>query len=72
MPSLASLHLKAAGRQLDLLENITGLLSLDSTLARGFTVTTKGGKPVVKASGLKAGDEIVTRFKDGAIDSTVR
>ncbi len=72
LPSVASLQLKAAGRQLDLLENITGLLSLDSTLARGFTVTTKGGKPVVKASGLKAGDEIVTRFKDGAIDSTVR
>ena len=72
LPSLASLQLKAAGRQLDLLENITDLLSLDSTLARGFTVTTRGGKPVTNAADLKDGDEIVTRFKDGSVDSTVR
>ena len=48
------------------------LVSPLSTLARGYTITSnKDGQTITKSLELKSGDIITTRFKDGAVESTV-
>lgn len=71
LPALSSLHLRAAARQLDLLEHISELLGVEKTLGRGFTVTTFQGSPIRSVAGLNPGDELTTRLQDGEVKSTV-
>lgn len=40
-------------------------------LKKGYTMTLKDGKIVKQAEGLKAGDEVVTRFMDGEVKSII-
>ena len=46
----------------------------EQVLKRGYTITTlkKGGAVVKSAAQLREGDRIITRFVDGAAESTVR
>ncbi len=71
LPALSALHLRTASRQLDLLENISELLAVEKTLARGFTITTHLGSPLRSGADLKTGDELMTRFADGEVKSAV-
>lgn len=40
-------------------------------LKRGYSLTLKDGKIIKQADGLAIGDELVTRFADGEVRSTV-
>jgi exonuclease VII large subunit len=51
---------------------MTRLLSIESALERGFTLTTMDGKFVKTPAELKACDEIRTIFRDGEVGSEVR
>ncbi len=53
-------------------EHIIHLLSPDSILKRGYTLTIQNGKIVQSAKGLKKGDLLTTKFKDGVVESEVR
>lgn len=47
------------------------LLSVELTLEKGYTITGRGGKPLLSCKDVKHGDEIETRFFDGTIKSKV-
>jgi exodeoxyribonuclease VII large subunit len=50
---------------------IIDLMSIESILKRGFTVTKKGGKFVTSYTKIKKGDVIETVFSDGSINSKI-
>ena len=58
--------LDARSRQLE-------ALGPGSVLSRGYTITTRkrDGQPIRRASQLKPGDKLLTRFADGQVESTV-
>jgi exodeoxyribonuclease VII large subunit len=68
----ARYRLRSDRLQLDQMERICNLLSLDSTLKRGFTLTLKDGKAVARADELKSGDAITTKFSEGEVNSLVK
>lgn len=70
IPLLAARLISGASRELEQLEKMKNLLSLEATLNRGFTLTTHKGKPT-NATALKSGDKLITRFKDGDVESLV-
>ena len=57
--------------QIEQLERITQLLSLEATLERGFSLTSHEGKAISLADQLEIDDEIITLFKDGQIRSKI-
>lgn len=58
--------------RLDLLQQRITDASPEKQLARGYSLTLKGGKVVKRAEELWAGDEIVTRLRDGEVISKVK
>ncbi len=53
------------------LSNILGLLDLDATLARGYSLSMKDGKVVQSKTDLATDDELEIRFKDGSVKSKI-
>jgi exodeoxyribonuclease VII large subunit len=51
--------------------SIIDLMSIESILKRGFTVTKKGGKFVTSSTKIKKGDVIETVFADGVVESKI-
>jgi len=72
LPGLFRQRLRESALALQQQEALVELLSVENTLKRGFTLTTKDGKIVRAASALKPGDRINTHFSDGAALSEVR
>jgi exodeoxyribonuclease VII large subunit len=64
--------LQNAKQSLTNTEEKIALLHPDNILKRGFSITTKDGKAVMKTSQLKAGDIIRTRFYEGETESVVK
>lgn len=71
IPKSVKYQLESARKELHQLEKITKLLSIESTLRRGFTTTAQGGKLLHTKQEAEAGKRITTRFSDGEINSTV-
>ena len=58
-------------RFIQLTEQFIKMASPDYVLKRGYSLTLKDGKIIKQADGLDIGDELVTRFADGEVRSTV-
>ena len=58
-------------RFIQLTEQFIKMASPDYVLKRGYSLTLKDGKIIKQADGLAIGDELVTRFADGEVRSTV-
>lgn len=58
-------------RFVQLTEQFIKMASPDYVLKRGYSLTLKDGKIIKQAAGLEAGEELVTRFADGEVHSTV-
>lgn len=58
-------------RFIQLTEQFVKMASPDYVLKRGYSLTLKDGKIIKQAAGLKEGDELVTRFADGEVRSTI-
>ncbi len=71
LPYRAQTHLRSETRQIDQLEKMINLLSIESTLARGYTLTSRNSQFLHSKEQLKPGDKIRTRFRDGEVDSEV-
>lgn len=68
----AERHMERERNLLDRLQQLVGALSPESTLHRGYTLTTTAtGKIVTDSSQLAAGDVMVSRFAHGSARSTV-
>lgn len=65
-------RLSADRHHLELLQQRLADASPDRLLARGYSITLRGGKAVKDASLLRPGDEIVTRLYHGTVASTVK
>lgn len=66
-------RLKDAAGQLETLITKTRLLDPERLLARGYTMTlNEAGQIVTEAAHLAAGDRIITRFRDGKVESIVQ
>lgn len=63
--------LKSAQNELAMLELRMQSLSIQEVLGRGYTLTTKDGKPVKAAKTLKEGDRITTLYEKGKTDSII-
>ena len=72
IPKTVQQYFKTEKQTLELLSKNIELLSPESALKRGFTLTLKDGKPVKSALELKKGDIVKTIFKDGERESMVR
>ena len=57
---------------LDLYEKYLDLISPENILKKGYTLTFKNGKVVKSANKMKQGEEIITRFADGEIQSIIK
>lgn len=64
--------LRSETQQIDQLERMVSLLSIESTLERGYTLTSRNGEFIHTKDQLNPGDTIRTRFRDGEIDSEVK
>lgn len=69
IPDLIKYKLQDQRHQLDKLEKVVQLMSVEATLKRGFTITQKDGKILCSAEDVKSGDSLTTRFMDGEIQS---
>lgn len=69
IPDLIKFQLQDQRHQLDKLEKVVQLMSVDATLKRGFTITQKDGKILRSVGEVKSGDRLSTRFMDGEIQS---
>lgn len=69
IPDLIKFKLQDQRHQLDKLEKVVQLMSVEATLKRGFTITQKDGKILRSAEDVKSGDSLTTRFLDGEIQS---
>jgi exodeoxyribonuclease VII large subunit len=60
--------------EVDALERQLHAVSPEAVLRRGYSITTRkrGGLHVKRASELKVGDRLITRFGDGQVESTVQ
>ena len=72
MPYRASIPLHSGQKQLEQLEQMLHLLSIENTLQRGFTFTQKDGKFIQSADQLTSGDIITSIFQDGKKESQVK
>ena len=71
IPHLLRYRLRDSRAELDRLGEAVHLLSPSAILRRGFTLTLHNGRPVQSASELQPGDRLLTRFKDGVVESDV-
>ena len=72
LPLSVAMLLQQQRHRLDIWEQQLQSSSPDRILARGYTLTLSGGRIVRSAAELSAGDEVVTRFADGDVTSTVK
>ena len=72
LPLSVAMVLQQQRHRLDIWEQQLQASSPDRILARGYTLTLCGGRIVRSAAELSAGDEVVTRFADGDVTSTVK
>ena len=72
LPLSVAMLLQQQRHRLDIWEQQLQASSPDRILARGYTLTLSGGRIVRSAAELSAGDEVVTRFADGDVTSTVK
>ena len=72
LPLSVAMVLQQQRHRLDIWEQQLQASSPDRILARGYTLTLSGGRIVRSAAELSAGDEVVTRFADGDVTSTVK
>lgn len=71
IPRLSNHQLRLAKQNLEALKKMTALLSMESTLQRGFALVTKNNKIVRSKEQIKSGDLITTRLSDGEFTSKV-
>jgi len=71
LPTSAQRQVMQETEKIDQLSRMTDLLSLEATLGRGYSLTTKDGKAIQARSDLQVDDEIETTFKDGQIKSKI-
>jgi exodeoxyribonuclease VII large subunit len=71
LPLLSRQLLNREKEKVARMENSVALLHPRNILKRGFSVTLRNGKPVTKATELKAGDELVTQLHEGEVKSRV-
>lgn len=71
IPRLTNYQLQFAKQNLEALEKMTGMLSIESTIQRGFALVTKNGKIVRSKTDIQSGDSLITRLKDGEFTSKV-
>lgn len=67
----SKLRLSSSAHRLELLQQRLADALPEKQLARGYSITLKGGKAVKDASILKEGDVIITRLFDGEIKSEI-
>ncbi|MBR5511839.1 MAG: exodeoxyribonuclease VII large subunit [Bacteroidaceae bacterium] len=72
LPLSVAMLLQQQRHRLDIWEQQLQASSPDRILARGYTLTLSSGRIVRSAAELSAGDEVVTRFADGDVTSTVK
>ena len=72
LPLSVAMVLQQQRHKLDIWEQQLQASSPDRILAKGYTLTLCGGRIVRSAAELSAGDEVVTRFADGDVTSTVK
>ena len=72
LPVSVAMLLQQQRHRLDLWEQQLQASSPDRILAKGYTLTLSGGRIVRSATQLSAGDDIVVRFADGEVASTVK
>ena len=72
LPLSVAMLLQQQRHRLDIWEQQLQAFSPDRILARGYTLTLSGRRIVRSAAELSAGDEVVTRFADGDVTSTVK
>lgn len=72
VPQLTRFKLKTEQQQLNSLEKMTRLLDIETTLKRGFSLTTQNGALIQSTNQIKVGTEITTLLKDGTLISTVQ
>ena len=71
LANLVESSLAERNRFIQLTEQFIKMASPDYVLKRGYSLTLKDGKIIKQADGLDIGDELVTRFADGEVRSTV-
>lgn len=71
LPLLSRYQQREQWQKLEQLEQICHLLSIESTLQRGFVLVNQDGKPLDSAALLAEGAVLELQFKDGAIKSRV-
>jgi exodeoxyribonuclease VII large subunit len=71
MKSAVSASFERQRMRLASLADKVQLLSPQNILTRGYSLSTCNGHVVTAAASLKAGDNLVTSFKDGKVASTV-
>ncbi len=71
IPRLTSFQIRTSKQQLEKFARIAALMSVEATLERGFTITSKNGEILYSARNIKKGDIITTRFADDSIESKV-
>lgn len=71
LPLLSRQLLNREKEKVARMENSVALLHPRNILKRGFSITLLNGKPVTKATELKAGDELVTQLHEGEVKSRV-
>ena len=67
LPKMVAQILKFENNQLDNTLKIIDLMSVESILNRGFSITRKNGKVVSSISDIQKGDELETQVSDGTI-----
>lgn len=72
LPFRAKTQLRTHQQEITQLEKIVHLLSIESTLERGYTLTQVDGQSINSHKTLKPGDIIKTVFRDGAVNSEVQ
>ena len=72
IPKTVQQYFKTENQTLELLSKNIELLSPESALKRGFTMTLKDGIPIKFVSELQKGDIVKTVFKDGEIESVIK
>ena len=72
LPLSVAMLLQQQRHKLDIWEQQLQSSSPDRILAKGYTLTLCDGRIIKSASELSVGDEVVTRFADGDVTSTVK
>lgn len=71
LPNRTRQLLQSSTQQLNYLDKMVGMLSIENTLERGFTITKQDGIPINSGKSLQPGERITTTFRDGEVDSVV-